>query len=257
MWQVTANSKIHNPQQVLCLCSLESIPFLGTFASTCGSVSVVVVLIGFGHVVLPGQAGQEIGNTHWLFIPYRLTRHECWHYFWRSWSSWTLDPSLQEIVFLHFLKWVTADHHQSFPWGKHHYLFVLTVQGLRLLRASAMAMARVSPWDACSSPCHGSTDLNILQRHGSHDGWDDSWSCLSLSLSLSIALAELLHMCMYTYIYIYIYIPLKTKLECGFGFAWWWPVWPPPPRQSHSNWGNTCKYAETQLECGAKIGKKM
>ena len=21
--------------------------------------------------------------------------------------------------------------------------------------------------------------------------------------------------------------------------------------------GNTCKYAETQLECGAKIGKKM
>ena len=55
---------------------------------------------------------------------------------------------------------------------------------------------------------------------------------------------------------IYIYIPLKTKLECGFGFAWWWPVWP-PPRQSHSNWGNTCKYAETQLECGAKIGKKM
>ena len=52
------------------------------------------------------------------------------------------------------------------------------------------------------------------------------------------------------------YIPLKTKLECGFGFAWWWPVWP-PPRQSHSNWGNTCKYAETQLECGAKIGKKM
>ena len=31
----------------------------------------------------------------------------------------------------------------------------------------------------------------------------------------------------------------------------------PPPRQSHSNWGNTCKYAETQLECGAKIGKKM
>ena len=42
----------------------------------------------------------------------------------------------------------------------------------------------------------------------------------------------------------YIYIPLKWKLECGFGFAWWWPVWP-PPRQSHSNWGNTCKYAET------------
>ena len=30
-----------------------------------------------------------------------------------------------------------------------------------------------------------------------------------------------------------------------------------PPRQSHSNWRNTCKYAETQLECGAKIGKKM
>ena len=60
------------------------------------------------------------------------------------------------------------------------------------------------------------------------------------------------HIC----ILIYIYIPLKTKLECGFGFAWSGPFGP-PPRQTHSNWRNTCKYAETQLECGAKIGKKM
>ena len=51
-------------------------------------------------------------------------------------------------------------------------------------------------------------------------------------------------------------IPLKTVRM---------PVWlrvmearlARPPRQSHSNWRNTCKYAETQLECGAKIGKKM
>ena len=61
---------------------------------------------------------------------------------------------------------------------------------------------------------------------------------------------------MFNYSILYIYT-VKNKVRMRFWLRVMVARLAPPPRQTHSNWRNTCKYAETQLECGARIGKKM